>query len=88
MPKNSRLYLYRKMASVSRAHVGQRQQHIGPADALKMIKNGHPAVVDIILDALRRREESMTIQTVVECAAVLERTGFECPSWEGLAEGR
>ena len=37
------------------------------------------AVVDIIL---RRPEESMTIRTVVECAAVLERTGFECPSWE------
>ena len=47
------------------------------ADALKMIRDRHPAVVDIILDALRRPEESMTIRTVVECAAVLERTGFE-----------
>ena len=35
------------------------------ADALKMIKDRHPAVVDIILDALRRAEESMTIPTVV-----------------------
>ena len=40
------------------------------ADALKMIRDRHPAVVDIILDALRRPEESMTIRTV-ECAAVL-----------------
>ena len=58
------------------------------ADALKMIRDRHPAVVDIVVDALRRPEESMTIRTVVECAAVLERTGFECPSWEDLAEGR
>ena len=57
------------------------------ADALKMIRDRHPAVVDIVVDALRRPEESMTIRTVVECAAVLERTGFECPSWEDLAEG-
>ena len=58
------------------------------ADALKMIRDRHPAVVDIILDALRRPQESRTIRTVVECAGVLERTGFECPSWEDLAEGR
>ena len=53
-----------------------------------MIRDRHRAVVDIILDELRRPEESMTIRTVVECAAVLERTGFECPSWEDLAKGR
>ena len=65
VPKNSRLHLCGKVALVSGAHVGQRQQHIGPVGLmLKMIRDRHPAVVDIVLDALRRPEESMTIRTV------------------------
>ena len=34
-PKNSRLYLHGKVASVSGAHVGQRQQHIGPVGLMR-----------------------------------------------------
>ena len=82
VPKNSRLHFYGKRRTPPAA------QWASWADALKMIRDRHPAVVDIILDALRRPEESMTIRTVVECAAVLERTGFECPPWEDLVEGR
>ena len=58
------------------------------ADALKMIKQRHPGVANMIISSLARHEKCFSIQSLLMCVDALEATGFEVPSWEDLVEGR
>ena len=58
------------------------------ADALKMIKQRHPGVADMIVRSLVSHENCSSIQSLLRCADALETAGFDVPSWEDLAEGR
>ena len=58
------------------------------ADAVKMVKERHPEVADIILGALETGAESNSTQALLRCARILHDSGFESPSWAELAEGR
>ena len=58
------------------------------ADALKMIKQRHPGVADMIVRSLVRHENCSSIQSLLRCADALETAGFDVPLWEDLAEGR
>ena len=58
------------------------------ADALKMIKQRHPGVANMIISSLARHEKCSSIQSLLMCVDALEATGFEVPSWEDLVEGR
>ena len=57
------------------------------ADALKMVKERHPAVADTILRALETDTESSSIQAVLRCTRTLHNAGCESPTWTELAEG-
>ena len=57
-------------------------------DALKMIKQRHPGVVDMIVRSLVRHENCSSIQSLLRCVDALVTAGFDVPSWEDLAEGR
>ena len=52
------------------------------ADAIKMVKDRHPSVVELIVSALEGGREVRSIQVVTQ------RTGFDCPPWAHLVEGR
>ena len=58
------------------------------ADALKMIKQRHPGVANMIISSLARHEKCSSIQSLLMCVDALEAAGFEVPSWEHLVEGR
>ena len=58
------------------------------ADAIKMVKDRHLSVAKLIVSALEGGREVRSIQVVMQCTQVLERTGFDCPPWAHLAEGR
>ena len=53
-----------------------------------MVKDRHPSVAEFIVSALEGGREVRSIQVVTQCTQVLERTGFDCPPWAHLAEGR
>ena len=57
-------------------------------DATKMVKDCHPSVAELIVSALEGGLKVRSIQAVTQCTQVLERTGFDCPPWAHLAEGR
>ena len=53
-----------------------------------MVKDRPPSVAELIVTALEGGREVRSIQVVTQCTQVLERTGFDCPPWAHLAEGR
>ena len=57
------------------------------ADALAMIRQRHPAIVDTTVGALNNAE-SDSIRCLLDCARRLAETGFEVPDWTDLAEGK
>ena len=58
------------------------------ADALAMIQQRHPAIVDTIVGALENNAESVSIRCLLDCVRKLAETGFEVPDWTDLAEGK
>ena len=53
-----------------------------------MVKDRHAPVAELIVGALERGLDAKSIQAVMQCTQVLEQTGFDCPPWAHLAEGR
>ena len=53
-----------------------------------MINQRHPAVADIIVEALGNDAETDSIRCLVDCARKLEESGFEVPNWTDLAKGK
>ena len=57
-------------------------------DALKMVKERHPAVADTILRVLESGAESSSIQAILKCTRILQDAGFESLAWAELVAGR
>ena len=53
-----------------------------------MVKDRHPSIAELIVSALEGGLDVRSIQAVMQCTQVLERTGFDCPPWAHLAEER
>ncbi len=52
------------------------------ADALKMIKQPHPGVADMIISSFARHKICFSIQFLLVCVDALEAAGFEVATWE------
>ena len=57
------------------------------ADSLSMVRERHPGVADMIVDALESDPATPILSAVVEGARVVQVGNFEPPSWASLSHG-
>ena len=65
-------------------------QFSGPSwpDALAMIQQRHPTIVDIVVGALENNTEFVSIRCLLDCVRKFAETGFEVLDWTDLVEGK
>ena len=57
------------------------------ADSLSMVRERHPGVADMIVDALESDPATPILSAVVEAARAVQVGNFEPPSWASLSHG-